>query len=129
MGIKLKPCPFCGGAAEIKHVGNEHTKKRSVHIDCSTFGCTVQIRVAAITQSHNWCKEKAIEKWNTRATPAGTIITDKNRNRPPDDERAFYRSQRHDGSWGKLCINSGWVLNEGECYWPIGNQYQAPEQS
>ena len=66
--IELKPCPFCGGKPKIKTVGNEFTKKRAVHIGCSTFGCTVEIRVAALIQSHEWCKERAIEKWNTRAT-------------------------------------------------------------
>ena len=66
---ELKPCPFCGGEAEIKRVGNEYTKKRAIHIDCSTFGCTVQIRVAALRHNHEWCEEKATDKWNTRTPP------------------------------------------------------------
>lgn len=65
--IDLKRCPFCGGKPEIKHVGNDHTKKRSVHVCCSTFGCTVEIRVATIKQpGHAWCEAKAVEGWNTR---------------------------------------------------------------
>lgn len=63
----LLPCPFCGGEAQLKRVGNDHTKKRAVHIGCSTFGCTIEMRVAAIRYGHDWCEDKAREKWNTRA--------------------------------------------------------------
>ena len=63
---ELKPCPFCGGDADVKYVGNDHTKKRAVHIGCSTVGCTVEIRVAALKFSHDWCEEKAVGRWNTR---------------------------------------------------------------
>lgn len=66
----LKPCPFCGAAPNIKRVGNEHTKKIAVHIVCPTEGCTIEMRVAALPRmhghDHDWCEEKAREKWNHR---------------------------------------------------------------
>ena len=66
MAEKLKPCPFCGGKAILKYVGNEVTRKRAVHIGCSTFGCTVEIRVGTIRNSHAWCEGLARGKWNNR---------------------------------------------------------------
>lgn len=62
------------------------------------------------------------------ATPAGTIISDDNDNRPPDNERVFYRTPRRDDSWSDLRINSGWVLQECEIWWPIPEgMFQPPE--
>ncbi len=62
----LKPCPFCGGAARLKFIGNAYTRKRAAHVTCSTFGCAIEMRVAAITQNANWCAETVVEKWNKR---------------------------------------------------------------
>ena len=63
---ELKSCPFCGGAATIKTVGNACTKKRSAVVGCSTFGCTIEIRVAAIYHGLEWCVKNAVERWNSR---------------------------------------------------------------
>ena len=62
----LLPCPFCGATPRLVKVGNEHTRKRAVHIQCSTVGCTISMNVAAITCSHEWCADEAIRKWNNR---------------------------------------------------------------
>ena len=67
--MNLKPCPFCGGEPEVKRVGNAHMKKVAVHIYCTTFGCTVEMRCAELTRhggNHEQCEKWAIEKWNTR---------------------------------------------------------------
>jgi len=64
--MELLPCPFCGGEAEVYRVGNAHTKKRSVVVDCKTSGCTIKMTVGVIHQSLDWAEGKAIEKWNTR---------------------------------------------------------------
>jgi hypothetical protein len=70
---ELKPCPFCGAKPIVKWVGNDATKRRAVHICCSTFGCTIEMRVAAIRNDHEWCRATASEKWNTRvAAPEPT---------------------------------------------------------
>jgi len=73
MPEKLKPCPFCGGEARLQYIGNNHTKKRAVHIGCSTPGCTVEIRVAAIYKGHDWCEKIAREKWSNRPGRNETI--------------------------------------------------------
>ena len=62
----LKPCPFCGGEAEITTVGNDFGKKRKAIIKCKT--CFVQKTVGAIRNNLEWCIEKAKEFWNKRAT-------------------------------------------------------------
>ena len=68
MSDKLKPCPFCGGEAELKLIGNNHTDRRYATINCKTFGCTVSMRVGAITNDVDWCVDKVTAKWNTRIT-------------------------------------------------------------
>ena len=62
----LFACPFCGGDPKLIRVGNDHTRKRSVRIECSTFGCTVKMTVGAIRYSHDWCENVIREKWNRR---------------------------------------------------------------
>jgi hypothetical protein len=69
MSHDLLPCPFCGGKAVKKFIGNEYTKKRSVEITCSTFGCTVTIKQSALYHSHEWLNEKTAARWNRRADP------------------------------------------------------------
>ena len=64
---KLKPCPFCGGEAEIKYIGNEHTKSRSAQIKCKTWGCGIKKTVSAMRFNIDWCEEKVIKAWNRRA--------------------------------------------------------------
>lgn len=63
---ELKPCPFCGGEAELKHQGNNYTKKRAVYIECKTFGCFGLQRVGVIRNTMEWAEDQVIKKWNTR---------------------------------------------------------------
>ncbi len=59
MGEKLKPCPFCGGGAEIERPG---TAKQSMIIACEDCGCRVESGdVTGFTEPHRW-------QWNQRAT-------------------------------------------------------------
>lgn len=54
---KLKPCPFCGGDAEI----GDH--RASVYVECTECGATS----AEIMAHIDYCaKDIAIEKWNER---------------------------------------------------------------
>ena len=80
MADKLKPCPFCGGEAEIK------IWKRSKLIDCSGFSTdprysktkklATKYLIRCANKKCNACrpltryfytKKKAIEVWNRRA--------------------------------------------------------------
>lgn len=77
--IKLKPCPFCGGDAEIlmESRGTNGHDELSVkyRIRCKHCGCSgsihrfnIVVRLAyggdAITDNSE--KQKAIDAWNTR---------------------------------------------------------------
>lgn len=59
---KLKPCPFCGGDAEINvdHEGVEDTEKRH-------WAYTVVCNRCCATSGHTYLPEKAREAWNRRA--------------------------------------------------------------
>ena len=70
----LFACPFCGGDPKLIRVGNDHTRKRSVRIECSTFGCTVKMTVGAIRYSHDWCENVIREKWNTRLNANSPVL-------------------------------------------------------
>ena len=55
--LKLKPCPFCGGKAELVSIGKVPNIKYT--ISCGTGGCMANI-------SHCSSAENAINAWNKR---------------------------------------------------------------
>lgn len=66
---ELKPCPFCGGEAEMRNIGNEYTKTRGTKVWCSK--CQVAKTVKAIRNTLAWTESHAIAAWDTRTiTPA-----------------------------------------------------------
>jgi Lar family restriction alleviation protein len=72
--MTLKPCPFCGGEAEINQIGNGHTKSRGFEVKCLTWGCSTKKRAMVIRQPIEKAREFAIAAWNRRA-PADAIIS------------------------------------------------------
>jgi len=60
----LLNCPFCGSEPVVKHIGNEHTKKRSIEIKCSK--CRIKRIDGAIRFSFAWLERIAVEAWNQR---------------------------------------------------------------
>ena len=66
----LKPCPFCGGDAKLRHDYSSESGGWYV-IDCLNHGCMRSERSAWEGQqvSTGWRKteSEAIEAWNTRA--------------------------------------------------------------
>lgn len=59
---ELKPCPFCGGNAEIKQTG-----KNELTIRCTE--CLTGKTQAVLKYSLDWLKDKLIEGWNNRPSP------------------------------------------------------------
>ena len=61
MSEELKPCPFCGGEADIRTVGEIS------YIECATCHCQTE-------SVHYKEKNKIIEAWNKRPSPWHTGI-------------------------------------------------------
>ena len=61
---QLKPCPFCGGEAEMQTSQIENRNDYAYSISCIDKQC-----IGAIVGYRSyWVKNKAIEAWNRRAT-------------------------------------------------------------
>lgn len=80
---KLLPCPFCGGEAAIKMLGNDHilathrlTARSKIRcgceISCSAFGCTIKVVSCTLSPPLEKTREWAIAAWNTRVDPVKT---------------------------------------------------------
>lgn len=67
MEIKLKPCPFCGGEAEM-YLSNDNPPAYGVKHYCHFGKNTYQIRIETKWQD---TPEKAAEVWNTREERSG----------------------------------------------------------
>lgn len=60
--IELKPCPFCGGEAELN---KSFTNNWSAYVMCSD--CSA--RTALFVQSIDWCaNDEAVKAWNRRVS-------------------------------------------------------------
>lgn len=55
----LKPCPFCGGEAELKQTG-----QKRLTIKCNN--CKISRSQSVNRFSLNWLEEKVINHWNTQ---------------------------------------------------------------
>lgn len=62
--LELKPCPFCGGKAEIRFVKLEG--KVSYHVGCASRACQCAVQTCAVAKT----VKKAVKAWNTRAKMA-----------------------------------------------------------
>lgn len=62
---KLKPCPFCGGIAEIKH--DFYDNDQHSYVRCR--GCRCKISDVQISTEYS-SDEKAAERWNRRVDDA-----------------------------------------------------------
>ena len=63
--VNLKRCPFCGTYPEVQHIGNDHTKKRSIVVRCPK--CRIQRTDSAIRYDFRWLAGVAEKNWNQRA--------------------------------------------------------------
>ena len=64
MGIKLKPCPFCGGKAVLHDAWRKGTANRKKYwYECDVCGTAMKNRTCFRTE------EKARQFWNHRVDP------------------------------------------------------------
>jgi Lar family restriction alleviation protein len=56
---ELKPCPFCGGEAELKQTG-----RKGLTIKCKS--CQIKLHQKVLNLSLEWLEPKMIESWNKR---------------------------------------------------------------
>lgn len=78
--IKLKPCPFCGVEAKIKHAfpGQQQKRMRQAVVQCKSCGCrTVTLRQLAYERWSD-VDEQAAEAWNRRAGEQAVLNAEKN---------------------------------------------------
>ena len=66
---KLKPCPFCGGEAEIKRSrGNEYVGyAETVSVSCCVYMCCADKMGSSGYPIENDAYNRVIERWNKRA--------------------------------------------------------------
>ena len=73
-GLKLLPCPFCGGEAEINQIGNMATKSRGFEVRCTAWGCSTKKRSMVIRRSLEDARTWAVERWNARAPSDAALV-------------------------------------------------------
>ena len=61
--IKLKPCPFCGGKAEVEQIAGATWDKFVAH--CKSSKC-IAFYIGYVDEGIYPTKTKAIEAWNRR---------------------------------------------------------------
>jgi len=61
---ELLPCPFCGGEATLRMIGNVHSTRKCV-VKCS--GCRYERTDAALRYGDEWLLKTAIAAWNRRS--------------------------------------------------------------
>ena len=96
-GETLKPCPWCGGEAEISQIGNEHTKSRGFEVKCKTWDCSTVKRALVVRHTMAEARLFAVERWNTRPTPTveGGELVERLRTELAEAKDAARRSDQH----------------------------------
>lgn len=54
--MTLKPCPFCGGEAQVERYG---TARASSIVSCSECGCTLESNEQGA--GHNWNRRRDVQ--------------------------------------------------------------------
>ena len=130
---ELKPCPFCGRSKYVRQVEDDAYGMEEVVCDATGFKGNADRGCGASTGLQD-TPEQAITAWNTRAEPAGTVITEDKATWPDDGRDVVYRKvDAYAG--GYLCLLIAYDIaakyfverNQG-CIWWYADQFKAPEQ-
>lgn len=62
---ELKPCPFCGGEAEIQYMRRKKLFAR-FYPPYVTHVVYIRCKACVATSAVKWTRENAIEAWNRR---------------------------------------------------------------
>ena len=118
--MNLKPCPFCENK-DIRmhsHRTDDYRAPKGLVWSMCCYGC-------GATFPNRFKKELLVDAWNTRATPAGTVITEDESTWPEDGQEIVYRV---DGA-----LTSGVFLTHfldiwlGCIWWPA-DQYNVEDE-
>ena len=141
---ELKPCPFCGETPDLFPKDPEIEGDAWASVKCinEVCDCKPELKIyedacAEGESGGRWLVgkeifEEATRRWNTRATPTGTIITEDESTWPEDAQLIMDQYPLIDGGWGhkKDVI---WLTNTnmpriaiGCIWWPIGGMFQPP---
>ena len=85
----LKPCPFCGGEAEVVLIPNRFIDNEYI-VCCSSISCAIRPKTNRFR-----CEKKAIEAWNTRK-PMEAVVA------KLEEKRLTSQSARMESSIGML---------------------------
>jgi len=78
--MKLKPCPFCGGEAEVERLG---TKRASMIIVCSQCGCCLESGdVSGFADDKHLQWNMRYEEFPTRDSLFSAMANDKEAHHP-----------------------------------------------
>lgn len=69
--ITLPPCPLCGGALSVTHIGNAFTKVQKLNVKCANTKCRIERTDAAKVHSVQFlirCQERA---WQNKKQEQG----------------------------------------------------------
>lgn len=79
MEIKLKPCPFCGGKAKLKHgfPSRQRGDMRQATVQCLECGCRTVTYHQMAYEPWEMVDRQAVETWNNRVkTEADELSND-----------------------------------------------------
>ena len=138
----LKPCPFCGGDVEMFYWRKMETES---FMQWGKVGCTK----CSMGRGHPWndirieggrhdtySEKAAIEEWNTRAAPQGTIITEDKSTWFADGIPCAYRVKT-DTKSGWSALGFGYFYHNdlrkygsyiGDMVWPIDGMFEPPKE-
>ena len=113
--MKIKPCPFCGGEAQVNERYRSGTANRKMYwISCSACGISQQ---HDNTSGYRY-QSKAIDRWNRRK-PLEDIVEQLEKQKTEEADNSLKlsllgeRERAREHSYGALCLNDAIEIVKG----------------